>query len=486
MEAGVKSNTIQEDLLLKTAVPDKKLEMAWSFYDWANSVFSLVITTAIFPIYYEAVTEQISISQGKVDGVIGAENTNYYVSFLGLDFINTTLYSFALSLAFLVVGFISPMLSGIADVSGHKKRMMQFFCYMGSLSCALLYFFDTGTLYLGVILLITGLIGYAGSIVFYNSFLPEITTEDRYDKVSAKGFSMGYIGSVLLLIICLVVVLFPGLLFPVDARAQQLLDLNVVSNMKDAMEQAKDHYVKLSTKISFVLVGLWWAGFAQITFSRLPKEKKQIRSGENIFTGGFRQLGKVWDELTHLPELKRYLLGFFLCSMGLQTVMYMASLFGSKVLKMPKESLIITVLLIQLIAIAGAYLFSRISRRYGNIVSLIVAIIIWIGICFIAYFIRTENQFYALACLVGMVMGGLQSMFRSTYAKLIPDNTPNHASYFSFYDVSEKFAIVIGTFAYGIIEQLTGSMRLSALLLSAFFISGLLFISRIKNFKVHH
>jgi UMF1 family MFS transporter len=449
-------------------------------YDWANSVFSLTIATAIFPIYFEAVTKHAAIAQGS------PANGPYELSFLGLKFVNTALYSYAVAFGFLVVAFISPVLSGIADVRKNKLGMLKFFCYLGSLSCALLYFFDGHSVELGVLGFITGLIGFAGSIVFYNAFLPEITTPDQFDRVSAKGFSMGYIGSVILLVINLVTIMMPDLFFPVESYATGLMTSDTTLLRVDALKLATSHYEGIAGRLSFVMVAIWWAGFAQITFRNLPEEKNATAYDGNVLLKGWQELRKVWLQARREQYVRRYLLGFFFTSMGVQTVMYVASLFGSKELGLPASDLIVTILIIQLIAVGGAMLFSRLSARIGNIYTLIVTVLVWILICVLAWFVDSAAEFYGLGALVGIVMGGIQSMFRSTYAKLIPTGSEDHASWFSFYDVCEKFAIVLGTFSYGLIEEITGSMRNSIVALVVFFIMGLFFISRIRNFKVLH
>lgn len=450
-------------------------------YDWANSVFSLTIATAIFPPYYEAVSKAASIASGN------SLSEPFYLNFFGHKVVNTALYSYTLSLGFLLVTFISPVLSGIADARGNKKQYLKFFCYMGSLSCMLMYFFTSQTLYSGLVLFLFSIVGFGGSIVFYNAFLPEIASEDRFDRISARGFSMGYVGSVILLILNLTLIMFPQLIFPVESRSNELMATGL--SAEEALKQAKGYYEGIASRLAFVSVGLWWAGFAQIPFNRLPGKRPGKDTEGNVLGRGFRELKKVWNEIKAFNEhnhIKRYLWGFFFTSMGLQTVMYVATLFGSQELKLKTADLIVTVLIIQLIAILGAWGFARISEKIGNIYTLLIMVVIWIGICGVAYNVQTEYGFYGLAAVVGLVMGGIQSMFRSTFAKLIPDNTPNHASYFSFYDICEKLAIVLGTFSYGLIADITGNMRMSILALATYFIIGLFFLVRIKNFKTIH
>jgi UMF1 family MFS transporter len=468
---------------MSTTLNDKKTINAWAMYDWANSVFSLTIATAIFPPYYEAMSKKAAISYGS--DIAGP----YMVDFFGHKVLNSALYSYALSLGFLLVTILSPFLSGIADARGNKKTFLKLFCYTGALACIAMFFFTSDNLLLGLILFVIGLVGFGGSIVYYNAFLPEIVTEDRFDATSAKGFSMGYIGSVLLLLVDLIVIMKPEWFFPVETKASELLTADSVLSIEDATRQAKSYYEGIASRLSFVSVGLWWAGWAQIPFKYLPKGKAIQEKLANPFSKGFEELRKVVKEIKRNnsdSHIKRYLWGFFFTSMGLQTVMYVATIFGSQELHLQTAQLIITVLIIQLIAILGAWLFAKISAKIGNIYTLIIMVVIWIGICAYAYNIETAEQFYGLAMVVGFVMGGIQSMFRSTYAKLIPEQTQSHASYFSFYDVCEKIAIVLGTFSYGFLLQLTGNMRASILALALYFIIGLFFLARIKNFKTMH
>jgi len=416
----------------------KKVINGWAMYDWANSAYNLVITSTIFPAYYNAITT----TKDAAGNII-----NHKVQFLGKEFESASLYNYAISFAYLVIALISPILSSIADYKGNKKIFMQFFCYLGSLACCSLFWFQKTTLSLGIAGAILAAIGYCGSLVFYNSYLPEIADDNDRDRVSAKGFAYGYIGSVILQVICFLFVLKPEWL-----------------GIKDE---------SFPPRLSFLLVGVWWISFSQITFTRLPKSRAALQNNNNnIFTNGFNELKKVWQQVKHMPVLKRYLFAFFFYSMGVQTVMIAAALFGSQVLGLPATKLIISILLIQIIAIAGAYIMAKLSERFGNLIVLMFVIVIWIGICIWAYFITTEMQFYIIAVLVGLVMGGIQSLSRSTYAKIMPE-TRDTASFFSFYDVTEKVAIVIGVFSFGFIHELTGNMRDSIIALVVFFIAGL-------------
>jgi MFS transporter, UMF1 family len=408
----------------------KKVVNGWAMYDWANSVYNLVITTTFFPAYYAAITS--------------LENFPAGVPFLGRTYVNTELKNYVLAFGFLIIACLSPILSSIADYKGNKKNFMRFFCYMGALSCSLMYFFDKSNVNLGLMCFMFAGIGYYGSQVFYNSYLPEIASEKDMDRISAKGYTMGYIGSVLM----------------------QLIGFGLVLSMNGDP--------KLPLQITFLLVGIWWVTFAQITFKVLPIQPRSEREKKtNVLIYGFLELKKVWQQVKVMPVMKWFLLSFFLYSTGVQTVMLVAIDFGIKILQLEDQKLIITAVIIQLVAIAGAYMMSRLSERYGNINVLIFTVLLWVGVCIAGYFIRTEMHFYVIASLVGLVMGGIQSLSRSTYSKLMPP-TKDTASFFSFYDVTEKIAIVIGLFSFGVIEGITKSMRNSILALILFFALGLL------------
>jgi len=417
----------------------KKVINAWAMYDWGNSAYNLVITTTIFPAYYDAITSTKDASGNII---------SHKVHFLGREFQSASLYNYSLAFAYLIIALISPILSSIADYRGNKKAFMQFFCYLGSIACCILFWFDNSSLSLGIAGCILGAVGYCGSLVFYNSYLPEIAAEQDRDRISAKGFAYGYIGSVILQLICFVFVLLTPFGMTTGSASQ----------------------------LSFLLTGIWWFGFSQITFARLPKGTpvKEFQPS-NIITNGFKELAKVWNQAKQMPLLKRYLLAFFLYSMGVQTVMLAATLFASQEIRLPESKLIISLLIIQIVAIAGAYIMAKLSDKFGNIKVLMFTVSLWIGICVSAYYTTTEIQFYILATVVGLVMGGIQSLSRSTYSKIMPP-THDTASFFSFYDVTEKVAIVIGMFSFGFVHEITGNMRNAIFALIVFFLLGLIFL----------
>ncbi len=435
--------------MIKTA--SKKVINGWAMYDWANSAYNLVITSTIFPAYYEAVTGD------------GNENTQVdSVMLFGRSFVNTALYNYALSVAFILVAISSPILSSIADYKGNKKNFLFFFCTVGSIACASMYFFDAHNLWFGLLCLILACIGFWNSLVFYNSFLPEIAAPADQDRISARGFAMGYTGSMILQIICFVFVLSPDSFGITVGKASQ---------------------------ISFLLVGIWWWGFGQFALRRLPASTP-IGNGSNtdIFTKGYKELNKVWQQVKHLPVLKRYLFSFFFYNMGVQTVMLVATLYGKSELNIPTTNLIIAILIIQLIAIPGAYTIALLSKKLGNFRALMITVLVWIVLCVIGYYLPRNGilPFYGLATMVGFVMGGIQALSRSTYAKLMPE-TKDTTSFFSFYDVTEKISIVIGMLSFGYINEFTGTQRNSVLALVVFFVAGLviLYTAAVLQKKIH-
>jgi UMF1 family MFS transporter len=429
----------------------KKIINGWAMYDWANSVYNLVITSTIFPAYFEAMTGD------------GNDATTDTVTLFDRTFINTSLYNYTLAFAFIIVALMSPLLSSIADYKGNKKRFLFTFCTIGSIGCGALYFYNESNLFYGLMCMVIACVGFWSSLVFYNSYLPEIAAPEDRDRVSARGFMMGYIGSVLLQIICFVLVLKPELFSITTGKASQ---------------------------ICFLLVGIWWWGFGQLALSRLPAGKPSFQSNQkNAVVGGYRELMNVWRQLKQLPKLNTFLIAFFFYNMGVQTVMLAATLYGKSELQIPTTNLIIAILIIQLIAIPGALSISRLSEKIGNINTLIGCVVVWILLCIGGYLLPTGHTtaFYILACFVGFVMGGIQSLSRSTYSKLMPE-TRDTTSFFSFFDVTEKIAIVIGMFSFGYITEFTGSQRNAVLALISFFAVGLLallFLRRQSKHSLH-
>jgi UMF1 family MFS transporter len=414
---------------------NKRTINAWALFDWANSAYALVISTAIFPGYFEEYTPK-EITLGN------------------LNFSNSSLYSFAVSFSYIIIASLSPLLSGIADYSGRRKFFLKTFTLIGSLACTALYFFKgEPQLWLGTSAFILATIGFAGSLVFYDSYLPLIVTEDRYNKVSAKGYTYGYIGSVILLIFILMMIQKPDW-FGLSGG-------------------------QLGARIGFLLVGVWWLGFAQYTFKYMPKDKKNLFTA-GMIKNGYREIAGAFNRVRNIPNIKHFLLAFFFYSAGVQTVIYLATIFAKKELAFETAELILLVLILQLVAIGGAYVFSLLGNRKGNKFSIMVMICIWIFICIAAYFTYDKLFFYVLASFVGLVMGGIQSLSRASYSMLIPEKDHDTTSYFSFYDVVYKSAIVGGTFLFGLVDNITNNMRYSVLTLAIFFIFGLYFMNKTR------
>ena len=436
---------------------DRRTIRGWVMYDWANSVYSLTITTAIFPVFYLAVTHVDGQDLVLRDHGIPAQS----------------LYSYALSAGFLLVAVITPLLSGIADHTGSKKKFLKAFCYLGAASCAGLFFFGPGSLWLGLGLVMLACAGFSGSLIFYDAFLPEIAEPGDHDRISARGYTMGYLGSVLLLVLNLAMVMDP------DGDGTTLLGI-----------PDRDG---LPARLTFLTVGLWWAGFAQFAFRVLPDNPYGRKASGQVLLNGYRELRKVWKELRRTRRLNAYLMAFFVFNMGIQTIMYLAVTYAKEVVKdhgpegevvpIGDESLIGSILLIQLVAAVGAMLFVRVSRRFGNLAALTIACGIWLALCVAAYGVHWASEFYLLAAGVGLVMGGSQALSRSTYAKFLPD-TIDHASYFSFYDVSYYVGTVLGTLAYGLVYQLTGDLRNTVIIIGSFFVVALVLLILVPRSEV--
>lgn len=431
---------------------DKKVIRGWIFYDWANSVYNLVISSAVFPIFYDNITTSRYLAEKGWDELPAGHEV--MVNFLGLETSNSALMAYVLSASFLLVSFLSPMLSGVADFSGNKKRFMQFFAYLGSIACMSLFYFDKAPVEVGMLSIFLASIGFWNSLVFYNAYLPEIAEPEDHDKISARGFSMGYFGSMILLVLCLAIIMGIG-----------------------------PEY----TKWSFLLVGFWWIGFSQVTYRVLPNNVYDKKPQKGVIWKGFKELKIVFTEFKTIKRLKRFLLAFFFYNTGVQTVMLMAVLFAKKEIAWSEgggdTGLIISILLIQILGAVGAFVMSRLSGVIGNVKTLAISVTIWVGICIAAFYIVTPVQFYFLAATVGLVMGGVQALSRSTYSKFLPE-TKDHASYFSFYDATEKIGIVVGTFSFGFLNDYFGSIRYSVISITLFFAIGLLmlfFVPRLKK-----
>ncbi len=431
---------------MEKVIPRKKQITGWIVFDWANSAYNLVIVSTVFPIIFKAFVPD------------GSE-------FMGITFASSdSLYTYAMCFSYLVISIITPILSGIADYGGYKKRYMQFFSTMGAISCAALFLFDKEHQWIGILGAILASIGFSGSLVFYNGFLSEIVPKKLHDKVSAKGFSYGYLGSSLLLIVVI-----------------------LLNTFKESLG-VTDPDNPIIFRIGFILVGIWWFGWARWTFSVLPKGKDSGLSNKELRSKGFEELKHVWGQIKKLPRLKRFLSSFFIIDLGVQTVVIIAPLFAMKVFKMEGGELVPLVLIMQFLGIAGAFVFSKVSKKFGNVIGLVGPSVVYTLVCIIAVFAQQKWMVYLIAAMIGFAMGGIQSLFRSTYSKLLPE-TKDHASFFSFFDITEKVAIVTGLFVYAGVETIASGMeagfaeRLGVATLGIFFLVGLLLLRRLSKFK---
>ncbi len=429
---------------------NKKLLNAWAFYDWATSVYNLTISSAVFPIYYGALFRMANVET---------------VTVFGMSIERAPLIGYVSSICFIIIALITPLVSGIADYLGNKKIFLKLFTYIGAFGCIGLYWFSLENIYWSLLCYMAGLIGSWVSFAIYNSYLPDVAYPEQQDKLSAKGYSMGYIGSVLLLIANLLMVMFPDWFFLPDSESMPAAVLGM--------------------KISFVTVGLWWILFSQYSFYHLPRGYKREGEPKNIILNGFLEIKSVWKQLGEQTKLKKYLIAFFVYSMAVQTIMLIAAYFGEQEIEWGSDEnrqtgLIASILLIQLIAITGAYTIAWAAKKYGNIKTLIIVNFLWFFLCIYAYTMVSPMDFYIGAGLVGLVMGGIQALSRSTYSKFLPETTDT-TSFFSFYDVSEKIGIVIGTFLFGYVIQITGDMRNSALFFALFFIFGAFLLMRVEK-----
>lgn len=403
-----------------------KQQKAWAYYDVGNSSYQLVIVTAIFPIYYAAVCP---------------EN----ISLFGSVWSKASFYLMLFSMSYLFIGIANPLLSGIADFSMARKKFMIGFTITGIIGTLMLCLFDSNHLEIGFMGTFLSTVGYAGSMVFYNAYLPEIAKEEDQDLLSARGYAWGYLSSMILLVIALIPFVF-GLL---DSE--------------------------LASKLTFLLVSIWWAFFSFYSISRLPKDALSIKSNRNMIVGGYIELFSAMKKVYSQKRLSLFLASFFFYMMGVQTVFYAATLFGKQELKLDDNLLIVTMLLIQLLGAIGANVLSKLARHKGNFIALSITIVIWAGVTVFAYLMQSAVEFIIASIFVGFVMGGIQSLSRSTYSKWTY-KLKDKASLFSLLDFTEKIGIVIGTMAFAYFTDLFGSMREAILLLAGFFLVGLILL----------
>jgi UMF1 family MFS transporter len=426
---------------------DKREIFGWVMYDWANSAFSTTVATTLLGVYLTGLAQNILGENGTV------------ISFGPLGRVAAkSFFPFCVAASVFLQAFLLPVLGAIADYSNLKKRLMAMFCYVGVAATCLL-FFITGSLYtIGGLLFIIANLCFGASIVFYNAFLPEITTEDRRDKVSSRGYALGYLGGGLLLALNLVLVVW----------AQSKHDSATVS---------------LAVRISLLSAGLWWGGFSILTFTRLREHgiTRRLPPGKSYLSVGFSQTISTFRELRRLRHTLKYLLGYLLFNDGIQTVIVMSGvfleqeLFISRGLEPNRSFLLGLILVVQFAAFVGALLFERIARAVGTKNAILISLVLWSGIVIYAYgFLETVTQAWVMGTAIAIVLGGSQALSRSLFSRMIPMG--REASFFGIYEISERGTSWIGPLVFGIVVGATNSYRQAILSLIVFFIGGMLIL----------
>ncbi|HSH78468.1 MAG TPA: MFS transporter [Herpetosiphonaceae bacterium] len=417
-------------------VNDRREIFGWMMYDWANSAFSTTVGAALLAPYITALAQS----------AVGENGTVLSLGPLGVVTAKS-FFPYCISISVFLQVFLLPILGAIADYTNLKKRLMAAFCYVGALMTCLLFFITTNLYLLGGLLFIIANLSFGAAIVFYNAFLNDITTEDQRDKVSSRGFAMGYLGGGLLLLANLALVL-----------------------MAERIGISRG----LAVRLSLLSAGLWWAGFALLTFRRLRTREaaNALPHGTSALTIGFRELGATFRELRRLPHTFRYLVGYLFFNDGIQTVIGLASVFLAQELGVSDSFLITLILMVQFVAFAGALLFGRIAAAINTKNAILLSLAIWSGVVIYAYgFLQTQNQAYGMGVALGLVLGGSQALSRSLFSRMIPAG--REASFFGLYEVSERGTSWIGPLIFGLVVSQTNSYRQAILSLIVLFLAGM-------------
>jgi UMF1 family MFS transporter len=426
---------------------DKREIFGWVMYDWANSAFSTTVATTLLGVYLTGLAQSILGDNGTV------------ISFGPLGRVSSkSFFPFCVAASVFLQAFLLPVLGAIADYSNLKKRLMALFCYVGVAATCLL-FFITGSLYtIGGALFILANLCFGASIVFYNAFLPEITTEDKRDKVSSRGYALGYLGGGLLLALNLALVVW-------------------------AQSKNNSAAVSLAVRLSLLSAGVWWGGFAILTFTRLKERgtARRLPPGKNYLSIGFSETIKTFRELGRLRHTLKYLLGYLLFNDGIQTVIVMSGvfleqeLFISRGLEPNRSFLLGLILVVQFAAFVGALLFERIAKAIGTKNAILLSLVLWSAIVIYAYgFLETVTQAWFMGASIAIVLGGSQALSRSLFSRMIPAG--REASFFGIYEISERGTSWIGPLVFGIVVTATNSYRQAILSLIVFFIGGMVIL----------
>jgi UMF1 family MFS transporter len=403
----------------------KKLQRSWMMYDFGNSAFATTIMAAVLPVYYSNVA-----ASGLEEGLA------------------TSYWGYSQSISVLIVAILAPILGAISDYSAAKKKFLQFFAFMGIIASILLMFVGEGDYILASVLFIVGSIGFSGGNIFYDGFLPEVAEGEEMDKVSAGGYAYGYVGGGILLTINILMILNPQWFGLADTV--------------------------IATQLSFASVGVWWLLFSIPLFKNIKEEKKvPVKRDRSYISIGFSRVGNTFREIKQYKQALIFLLAFWLYNDGISTIMRMATIYGAEI-GIAGNDLIVALLITQFVGIPFTFFFGWLAAKITAKRALTITLVIYMIITILGYFMVSALQFYILAIAVGMVQGGAQSLSRSIFGRMIPEN--KHAEFFGFYGISSKFAAVFGPFIFAFVGQITGNSRFGILSLIFFFIAGIILL----------
>ncbi|HAS74899.1 MAG TPA: MFS transporter [Clostridiales bacterium UBA8960] len=406
-----------------------KLERSWALYDWANSAYTMTVTTTVFPLYFKAAASDM--------GITASQSTAYW--------------GFANSIATFLIAFLAPILGTIADYFGFKKRFFMIFLAIGVSANFLLGFVPETKWVLLLFVYILTAIGFSGSNIFYDAFLVDVTEDDRMDRVSTLGYALGYIGSTIPFIIAMAIILL---------SQQGILPF--------------DGYT--TPKIAFVLTAVWWLAFS-IPMAKDVKQVHGIPREPKLILNSFKRMGRTFKNIKMHKPAFMFLIAYFFYIDGVDTIIKMATSYGSD-LGIDSNTLLIILLVTQFVAFPSAIIFGQLADRFKGKTMLYVAIIIYTGICIYAYFMKTTFDFWVLAILVGSVQGGIQAISRSYFAKLIPKKNANE--FFGFFNIFGKFAAIMGPFLVGYVTLVTGRSNYGVMSIVVLFIIGGLVLTQVN------
>jgi UMF1 family MFS transporter len=402
---------------------------AWAMYDLANSAYQTTIIAAVFPIYYNR--------------VVAADLPSAQA---------TSRFAWATTIAILIVAIVAPLLGAIADYAAMKKKLLAVFLLIGTAACAAMFWIERGDWQLALVLFVIGNVGVAGSIVFYESLLPHLVAEDQLDRVSSAGYAIGYLGGGVLLAINLLMIMKPGLFGIPDAG--------------------------VATRLTFVSVAIWWAVFAIPLFRHVPEPARQLeadeRPGANLVLTGWHRLRETLQELRRYREAFVMLIAFLLYNDGIQTMIRMATTYGSEI-GLPENAMITALLMTQFIGVPCAFAFGAVAERIGAKISIFIGLSVYAVITVLGYYMSTSTHFFILAILVGMVQGGTQALSRSLFASMIPRH--KSSEFFAFFSVFERYAGVLGPAVFAWVVGRSGSGRNAILSVLVFFVVGAIILA---------